>query len=138
VCATPALDRQSTRDVDGDAVAAGVTRLRELIPALTERVPGVQATVFAGYKQDVDGQVTQRLVESLPGGPPVVVAVPSIYAGAWANARGVVELIAALAPPPSTERPLAFAPDPVQVGQENEARPDARWIPWRDWADSYA
>jgi glycine/D-amino acid oxidase-like deaminating enzyme len=125
-------------DVDPDLVAAGVARLRELVPALAEGDPEVEATVFAGYKQDVDGEVTRRLVEHLPGNPPVLVAVPSVYAGAWANARDVVERVTALAPPSGMTAPLPVAADPVPVGQENEAGPEARWVPWRKWAAGYA
>jgi len=121
-------------DVDPGVVSAGVTRLRELVPALAERNPRVEATVFAGYKQDVDCQMTQRLVAALPTTPPVIVAVPSVYAGAWANARDVVALVAAMDLPRSAERPVLGWPG-VPIGQENEARPGVRWDPWQAWAD---
>lgn len=121
-------------DVDGELVSTGVTRLRELVPALAEPDPQVQATVFAGYKQDVDGEVTRRLVELLPGTPPVVVAVPSIYAGAWANAREVVHLVNALNQPRTAEEPVELGSQPVPIGTENEARADVHWASWHDFA----
>ena len=130
----PLVPDDGHAEVDPGAVAAGVGRLRELVPVLAERDPQVEATVFAGYKQDVDGQMTRRLVESLPGDPPVVVAVPSVYAGAWANAREVVGLVAGLAPAGGDDRPFDPGAEGVPPGQVDEARPGVRWTPWREWA----
>jgi hypothetical protein len=133
----PVVPDDAEADVESDVVAAAVARLRDLVPALAERDPDVEATVFAGYKQDVDGQVTRRLVEFLPGDPPVVVAVPSVFAGAWANAREVVDLVAGLAPARGVDGPLLVGRGPVPVGRDGEARPGVRWAPWREWADSF-
>ncbi len=132
----PVVPDNGHADVDPGVVSAGVAGLRELVPALAERDSRVEATVFAGYKQDVDGQMTQRLVEALPTTPPVIVAVPSVYAGAWANARDVVELVAAMDLPRSAEPPPALGWPRVPIGQENEARPGVRWDPWQAWADA--
>ena len=121
-------------DVDEELVSFGVNRLRDLVPALAEPDPQVQATVFAGYKQDVDGQITRRLVELIPGNPPVIVTVPSIYAGAWANAREVVQLVTALDPLRTTSAPVELGTRPVPIGTENEERADVHWAAWRDFA----
>jgi glycine/D-amino acid oxidase-like deaminating enzyme len=133
----PVVPDDAEADVESDVVAAAVARLRDRVPALAERDPDVEATVFAGYKQDVDGQVTRRLVEFLPGDPPIVVAVPCVFAGAWANAREVVDLVAGLAPARGVDGPLLVGRGPVPVGRDGEARPGVRWAPWREWADSF-
>ena len=121
-------------DVDFELVGVGVEQLRRLVPVLAERDPRVEATVFAGYKQDVDGQMTRRLVDVVATDPLMLVAVPSIFAGAWANAREVVNHLRALGPPQAASLSLPASTSPVGVGRENELRDGVTWVSWRDFA----
>lgn len=118
--------------VDESVVAAGVGELRRLVPVLAEENPQVELAVYAGYKQDVDGDMTRRLVELLPGEPPVLLAAPSVYAGAWANAREVVDRVRTLAVPRARRVQLPAGLAGVEPGHESERDASVTWRPWRD------
>ncbi len=98
---------------------------------LTDDVDGVEATVFAGYKQDVDGQPTRRACELVDAERNVVVVLPSVLANAVPNALQARALI--------RQRGEATTPAPdlpsgagVPVGPLTE---DAGQVPWTDWGD---
>ena len=121
-------------EVQPDLVDAAVTGLRQLIPVLADPDPPVEVTVFAGWKQDVDGQMTRRLVAVVDTDPLVLVAVPSVFAGAWANAREVVEHVRAHLPTQGRRSHLLDGLPPVELGVEDERRDGVEWSRWRDVA----
>lgn len=120
-------------EVQQELVDAAVDGLRPLVPVLATLDPPVQATVFAGYKQDVDGQMTRRIVDVVAMDPLLLVAVPSVFAGAWANAREVVDHVRAHLAAPGQRPRIPDGLPPVLIGLEDEQRPGVPWSSWRDF-----
>ena len=137
--AAPTIYREApddaAADIDVPAVTSGIESLLRLVPRLAhdERV---EATVFAGYKQDFDGQPTRRACELVNGEWNVIMALPSVFANAVPNAVDALSLI--------RERLEATAAVPevrfdagVTVGQLNENADQVRWSNWNDFAVMY-
>lgn len=128
---------EATAKVEPAVVARGVAALRQLVAALGEDDERIEATVFAGYKQDVDGQMTRSMFELVDGERSVFVALPSVLVNAWPNARQAVDEVRRLRAPAGTAerfRPVAPA---VGVGTVNELREGVRWQRWRAFAIGY-
>lgn len=123
----------ATAPVDPATVQRAVRLLRQLVPLLEEAHPQIEATVFAGYKQDVDGQMTHRAFDTVDEDRNIFAAVPSVLVNAWPNARDAVERVRRLGAPAAADATLApSAPPPV--GQINELRTACRWEVWKDFA----
>jgi len=123
-------------EVNPELVKNGVEQLRQLVPVLEEGNPHVEATVFAGYKQDVDGQITRRLVGVVATDPLLLLAAPSIFAGAWQNAREVVQHVRSLGPPHVPRLRISPGLSRIEVGREKELTEAVNWVAWRDFATS--
>lgn len=124
--------------VEPEVVARAVERLTALAPALAEAGDRVQASVFAGYKQDIDRQMTRGTLESVDAERPLFVALPSVLANALPNARDAVIRISALGTPRGPreldEALRGIAGRSVGVGEVNELHPDVEWLPWPRFA----
>lgn len=86
-------------EVDPEEVGLTVERLIRLVPGLARAGAQVEATVFAGYKQGVDGQPAQPAVEVVDPGLGIVLALPSVLANAVPNAMAVIAAVQAVTPP---------------------------------------
>ena len=84
--------------VEPPLVALTVEALRRFFPALRGNAGRVRATVYAGCKQDVDGDPLRRACELVEHDRPLVVALPSVLANALPDARDTVEITASSLP----------------------------------------
>lgn len=124
-------------EVEPQEVALAVERLTRLVPALASVGAEVEATVFAGYKQDVDGEPTRPEVELVDPGRGIVLAVPSVLANAVPNALAALAAVKAVTAPSGAlwERPPGL-PAP-SVGVVNELRSGAEWRDWPTFAAAH-
>ncbi|MDP9442673.1 MAG: FAD-dependent oxidoreductase [Actinomycetota bacterium] len=124
-------------EVDPQEVALAVERLIRLLPALTRASAEVEATVFAGYKQDVDGHPARPAVEVVDPRRAIVLAVPSVLANAVPNALAVLAAVKAVAEPSGSgwARPDEL-PAP-SVGVVDELRSGVAWRDWPTFAAAY-
>jgi glycine/D-amino acid oxidase-like deaminating enzyme len=123
-------------EVDAPVVKTGIEALVRLVPSLVEEEERIEATVFAGYKQELDSQPTPRACEVVDGERNVVVALPSVLANAVPNAVEAVELIRPRLGA-GTAAPEARWGAGVAVGQHNEDADQLRWTTWGDFAHTY-
>ena len=125
--------------MEPEVVAQGVASLEELFPLLKGAAPRVEATVFAGFKQNVDGQMTRRLFSRVDNKREIYLALPSVLVHAFTNARDAVNTFGAAAVPPSKQ----LAPAPVHdlpratVGHVNELKAGVEWSPWSRFRNTY-
>ena len=124
-------------EVEPQEVALAVERLIELVPALAREGAEVQATVFAGYKQSVDGQSAQPAVVLVDRARGIVVALPSVLANAVPNAPAVLAAVQEITRPSGRywTRPGEL-PGPA-VGVVDELRSGVGWNDWPTFAASY-
>jgi hypothetical protein len=118
-------------EIDAAMVTAGVESLLRLVPSLAVNVEHIEATVFAGYKQELDGESTRRACELVDGERNVLMALPSVLANAVPNALEALAMIrqrlGAASGPPDAHWGAG-----VTVGRLNE---DADASPWTNWGD---
>lgn len=137
---SPARDRDApddaAADIDVPVVRSGIEALARLVPSLSHDDERIQATVFAGYKQDFDGQPTRRACELVDGQRNVVMALPSVLANAVPNALEVLAVIRRRLDA-TTATPEVRGGAGVAVGQLNENADQARWWTWQDFAHMY-
>lgn len=128
-----AVHAEAPGDADGDVeprlVALGVEALRRFFPVLRGDHERVRATVFAGYKQNLDGQPTKRACELVDADRNLVVALPSVLANAVPNALDAVAILRQRVEPRGRATQLPDAVPP-RVGEPNEDRSTS----WHDWA----
>lgn len=124
-------------EVDPHEVSQAVERLSRLAPALGSARAGVEATVFAGYKQDVDGRPAQPAVEVVDHDRGIVMALPSVLANAVPNARAGVAAVQGVTPPSgrSWARPDRVAGP--SVGVVDEVRAGVEWLGWPAFASAH-
>lgn len=115
--------------VEEAAVRSGIEALERLVPALA-REERIQATVFAGYKQDFDGQATQPACEVVDDERNVVLALPSVFANAVPNAHQVRDLVGRRIRRPSGTRSPHWRGG-ARVGDLNEDH--GVWTPWTEF-----
>lgn len=80
-------------DAEPRLVALAVRELRRLFPALRHDDERVQAMVFAGYKQDLDGDPMGRACELVDPDRNLMAVLPSVLANAVPNARDCVAVL---------------------------------------------
>ena len=135
----PASCREAPDDaaaeIDLPVVTSGIEALVRLVPRLSQD-ERVQATVFAGYKQDFDGQPTRRACEIVDGERNVIMALPSVLANAVPNAVDALSLIRQRLEAKSAV-PELQGNTGVTVGQLNENADQMRWSNWSDFARMY-
>jgi glycine/D-amino acid oxidase-like deaminating enzyme len=138
--ASPEHDGEAPDDgaaeVDVHVVKQGIDALLRLVPSLSHADERIQATVFAGYKQDFDGQPTRRACEVVDEDRNVVMALPSVLTNAVPNARDALTLIGDRLGAGTTKLELRREAA-VAVGQVNEDTGRAAWRTWRDFAGVY-
>jgi glycine/D-amino acid oxidase-like deaminating enzyme len=125
--------------VEAEVVAQGVALLEELFPLLKRLAPSVEATVFAGFKQNVDGQMTRRLFSCVERNRGIYLALPSVLVHAFTNGRDAVRAFEGtavgrsnhLAPVPGHNLPKAT------VGHVNELKAGVEWLPWTRFREMY-
>ncbi|MDQ4132915.1 MAG: FAD-dependent oxidoreductase [Actinomycetota bacterium] len=123
-------------DVDAAVVATGTRAVRRLVPGLARDDRPVEATVFAGYKQDFDGQPIRRACEVVDGERNVIMALPSVLANAVPNAVDALTLIRQRLEPAAVAPEVQWGPA-VAVGQVNEDTDQTGWEQWSDFARRY-
>ena len=123
--------------VDDDVVAVGVEALTPLCPSLADDDPRLEATVFAGYKQEVGGEPTRRTCRVLDDDRNVVMALPSVLANAVPNALDAVEHLRRRVPP-SGGAPELPVQGTVRVGELNEHTAQVAWTTWGAFARRHA
>ncbi len=107
-------------------VKGGIEALLRLVPSLSHEDERIQATVFAGYKQDFDGQPTRRACEVVDDERNVVMALPSVLANAVPNAREALTLIGERLGAATAKPELPWGAG-VAVGQVNESAEQTEW-----------
>lgn len=122
-------------DIDVPVVTSGIEQLARLVPGLAQD-ERIQATVFAGYKQDFDGQPTRRACEMVDGGRNVIMALPSVLANAVPNAIDALSLIRQRLEANSAVPEVRWNTG-VTVGQLNEDAVEIRWSNWSAFAHMY-
>lgn len=123
-------------DVEAPLVASAIEALVRLVPSLSRDDTPVEATVFAGYKQDFEGQPTRRACEVVDRERNVIMALPSVIANAVPNAIEVLSLIHDRLGR-SAGAPEVRLDGGVAVGQPNEDVDPKRWTNWTDFAHAY-
>ncbi len=123
-------------EIDAVMVTAGIESLLGLVPSLAANDERIQATVFAGYKQDFDGESTRRACVLVDGERNILMALPSVLANAVPNAvetLGMIrERVGAASGPPGVRWGAGVA-----VGRLNEDAGAGRWTDWGDFAGRY-
>jgi hypothetical protein len=92
--------------------------------------------VFAGYKQDFDGQPARRACEVVDDERNVVVALPSVLANAVPDAFEVVRLIRQRLGEPTAGADVQWDSG-VGVAGLNEDADGTGWMRWTDFRDRY-
>ncbi len=123
-------------DIDVPVVRAGIEALLRLVPRLSGDDERIHATVFAGYKQELDGQPTGRACAVVDGERNVVMALPSVLANAVPNAVEALALIRQRLDVTTSTPELRWGAN-VNVGKLNENAGPSRWSNWREFARMY-
>ncbi len=123
-------------DVEVPVVKSGIDALVRLVPSLRQDDERIQATVFAGYKQEFDGEPTRRACQLVDAERIVIFALPSVLSNAMPNAREVLTVIRQRLEPTNSQSELREAAA-VTVGQLNEDVDPTRWANWHDFAQLY-
>jgi hypothetical protein len=112
-------------EIDPPVVRSAIRSLVRLVPWLSNDDERVQATVFAGFKQEFDGQPTRRVCEVLDGERNLIMALPSVLANAVANAMEAVGLVRqqleATTPTPELRWDAGVAVGRAQRGRRRDA-----------------
>lgn len=116
-------------------VARAITALRRFFPALRRDHHHLQATVFAGYKQDLDGQPTSRACVLVDHDRNIVVVLPSVLANAVPNGRDTVALLRQRVEP--SGRPVRVPGTARVAVGDPEERSRHDWRDWRSFARAY-
>ncbi|MEX0657659.1 MAG: FAD-dependent oxidoreductase [Egibacteraceae bacterium] len=124
----PRAPDDAVADVEPRVVALAVQGLRRLFPVLRHDDERVQATVFAGYKQDLDGEQLGRACELVDADRNLMVVLPSVLANAVPNAHDCVAVLRERVEPSgqTTDMPGAGG---VAVGAPYEDS----GLPWQAW-----
>lgn len=121
-------------DPDPGIVRDGLETLLSVYPPLAavadEGHPGLEATVYAGIKQEYDGEPHRPFCGRVAGTTDVLVALPSVITGAWVNAGRVAEMVAGRVAPSGEGPPLPGGGAGVSIGRHTE---DTEAVEWHDW-----
>jgi glycine/D-amino acid oxidase-like deaminating enzyme len=121
--------------VDQAAVQSALEALVRLYPPLADTGAPVEVTVFAGYKQNLDGLPTRRACELVDGDRNVVLVLPSVFANAVPNAADALAILRERLEP--TGRAATEPSHGARVGELDEDEGRARWVRWGDFARSF-
>lgn len=124
-------------DVERPVVRSGIESLVHLFPPLRDLGDRVDATVFAGFKQDFDGVPTQRACELVDSSRNILMVLPSVLANAVPNAVDAVSIVRERLPEPSGRAVDVGSLGGAAVGQLNEHSDQTRWATWGEFAGEY-
>ena len=127
---------EARAEVDRGVVAQGLDGLPRFYPSIREKA-GVRLTVYAGWKQEIDGQPAVRLCEVVEGTSNIILALPSVLINAWPNAVDAVAIVRKLADPSGAAPLIPHAGRNVRVGQENELASETQWLDWNGFSRLY-
>jgi glycine/D-amino acid oxidase-like deaminating enzyme len=119
-------------DVEAPLVRSGIDALVRLVPMLAETDSRIEATVFAGYKQDFGDEPTRRACELVDRERNVVMVLPSVLANAVPNAVEALVLIRQRLQASDAAPDLKWETG-IPVGQLNENTGQTRWESWSDF-----
>lgn len=114
-------------------VAEAVAGVRSLFGDLDWSDQRIEATVFAGTKQDIDGQPTQRLVDVCDPDRRIMVALPSVMANTFANSLDVLRRLPDLGVRPTGGQAHWPGSAVTEVGNVPELTPAVAWRPFDDF-----
>lgn len=121
-------------EVNETVVREGLETLLSVYPPLAEAAdgghPGLDATAYAGIKQEYDGKPHVPFCDRVAGTNDVVVALPSVVTGAWVNAGRVADLVGERSDPRGEDPPIPGGGTGVAVGPNTE---DAEGVNWHEW-----
>ena len=123
-------------EVEPDVVRSGVEALVRLIPPLNHHDQRIEASVFAGYKQDFDGEPTRRTCELVDDERNVLMVLPSVLANAVPNALDALRTLRQRLEAPPHD-PLVPSSGTVGIGELNEEANQTRWSGWGEFVDAY-
>lgn len=124
-------------EVEGPVVASGIEALVRLFPRLANDNDGVQATVFAGFKQDFDGVPTQRACELVDPERNLLMVLPSVLANAVPNSVDAVSVLRQRLGEPTGRAPDIRHHGGAATGKLNELSDQTIWTNWGDFARRY-
>jgi hypothetical protein len=133
--ATDAPD-DAQAEVDRVVVAQALEGLLRFYPSIREKV-GLRLAVYAGWKQEIDGQPAVRLCEVVDGANNIILALPSVLINAWPNAADAVAIVRKLVNPSGAMPLIPRAGRNVRVGQENELASGTQWLDWDGFSRVY-
>ncbi len=123
--------------VEGPVVTSGIEALRRLFPRLAKDNDGVQATVFAGFKQDFDGVPTQRACELVDPQRNLLMVLPSVLSNAVPNSVDAVSVLRQRLGEPTRRAPDIRHHGGAATGKLNELSDQMTWTNWGDFARRY-
>lgn len=115
-------------DVDPRVVALAVEGVKRLFPDVRDDDERIRAAVFAGYKQNVDGEQLKPACELVDPDRNLVMVLPSVLAYALPNARDAVALLRGRTEPRHGVAGVSGRGE-VAVGEPYEASR----LSWHDW-----
>lgn len=124
-------------DIERSVVTSGIEALVRLFPPLGSANERIEATVFAGFKQDFDGVPTQRTCDLVDRERNLVVVLPAVLANAVPNAVDAVTIIRERLGEATGRAADVGWGDGAAVGELNENSDQARWANWGEFARTY-
>lgn len=125
-------------EVERSVVTSGIEALVRLFHPLRGGDERLEATVFAGFKQDFDGVPTQRACELVDPERNLVMVLPSVLANAVPNAFDAVSILRErLGEATGRAGDIGWRRSGAAVGVLNEASDQARWANWSGFAREY-
>lgn len=124
-----------------DVVARTLRQLQTVYPVLQEQADQprspIRLGVFAGYKQNIGDDPVRPLADRVANTTNLLVALPSVIANAWPNARNLADLVASQLAPSGPSPVVPHAGEGVHVGVVNDRTRNFAWMRWREFVDAY-
>lgn len=124
-------------EVEGPVVTSGIEALVRLFPDLATNNDSVQATVFAGFKQDFDGLPTQRACQLVDPERNLLMVLPSVLANAVPNSVDAVSVLRQRLGQPTARAAEIQHHRGAAIGELNELSERRTWTSWADFARQY-
>ncbi|MDP8972574.1 MAG: FAD-binding oxidoreductase [Actinomycetota bacterium] len=127
----------ASAEVEGPVVTSGIEALVRLFPRLANDNDGVQATVFAGFKQEFDGVPTLRACELVDPERNLLMVLPSVLANAVPNSVEAVSVLRQRLGEPAGRADDIRHHGGAATGRLNELSDHTTWTNWGDFARRY-
>lgn len=134
--AVPAEDVPDTAQarVDENFVVEGFHKLMKVFPSLKTRAESADSkmkfAVYAGYKQDIGADKNRPFLRQIDGMDNVVVALPSLFTGAFVNARKVLALLDGKLVRAGSQPTVPGAGEGIKIGDVTENTDEVQWMTW--------